>query len=117
MLERGLALSIVTWPEHALTERRTLTDTCTSHTSSLTVSLRNFLFLQRESVFSSVLGLRLSISATVANTSDLKASYLFAGLALDALFLSGLWHLAVVMEPYSVVFMIYNHCVVSSELI
>lgn len=26
-----------------------------------------------------------------ANTSDLKASYLLAGLALDALFLSGLW--------------------------
>lgn len=31
-----------------------------------------------------------------ANRSNLKASYLLAGLALDALFLSRLWQLAVV---------------------
>lgn len=39
-----------------------------------------------------------------ANTSDLKASYLLTGLALDALFLTVLWKLAVAMKLYSVVF-------------
>lgn len=33
-----------------------------------------------------------------ANTSDLKASYLLVGLALDALFLVGLWQLSDAMK-------------------
>lgn len=65
MLGRGSALSIVTWPEHTQTHTHKKTHAHRHFTHiQFNYVYKKWFLLQRENVFSSVLCLRLSISAS-----------------------------------------------------